>query len=114
VPYQRRHFRRVAVLDFEYEIADGGLPNVLCLVVYILNSELEHVETIRRSHSYLIKTGMAAAAARGATIGRPATIASDAAKVKAMRVARLAGKSVRAIAVEFGISSGSVQRLTAI
>jgi hypothetical protein len=25
---RRRHFRRIIVLDFEYEIEDGGLPNV--------------------------------------------------------------------------------------
>jgi hypothetical protein len=45
---RRKHFRRFVVLDFEYEIEDGGLPNVLCLVVYILDSNLQHIETIRR------------------------------------------------------------------
>jgi DNA polymerase-1 len=41
------YFRRIAVLDFEFEIEDGGLPRVLCLVVYILNHKLRHVDTIR-------------------------------------------------------------------
>ena len=37
---RRQHFRRIIVLDFEYEIEDGGLPNVLCLVAYILDEQL--------------------------------------------------------------------------
>ena len=45
---RRRHFRRIVVLDFEYEIEDGGLPNVLCLVAYMLDENLRHIETIRR------------------------------------------------------------------
>jgi DNA polymerase I len=44
----RKYFRRIVVLDFEYEIEDGGLPNVLCLVAYILDGNLQHIETIRR------------------------------------------------------------------
>ena len=44
----RKYFRRYAVLDFEYEVEDGGLPIVLCLVVYILDSNFRHIETIRR------------------------------------------------------------------
>jgi DNA polymerase-1 len=44
----RRCFRRVVVLDFEYEIEDGGLPYVLCLVAYVLDENLRHIETIRR------------------------------------------------------------------
>ena len=44
----RKYFRRYAVLDFEYEVVDGGLPIVLCLVVYILDSNFRHIETIRR------------------------------------------------------------------
>ena len=46
--YLQKYFRRFVVLDFEYEVADGGLPNVLCLVAYILDENLRHVETIRR------------------------------------------------------------------
>jgi hypothetical protein len=42
------HFRRVVVLDFEYEIADGGLPDVLCLVAYLLDEDLRHTATVRR------------------------------------------------------------------
>ena len=45
---RRRHFRRIIVLDFEYEIEDGGLPNVLCLVAYVLDSNLRCLEIIRR------------------------------------------------------------------
>jgi hypothetical protein len=39
-----RYFARVVVLDFEYEIKDGGLPNVLCLVWHVLNANLELVD----------------------------------------------------------------------
>ena len=42
------HYRNVVVCDFEYEIADGDLPRVLCMVAYILDAELRHVRTIRR------------------------------------------------------------------
>ena len=41
------YFRSVIVCDFEYEVADGGLPNVLCMVAYVLNERLQHVGTIR-------------------------------------------------------------------
>jgi DNA polymerase I len=41
------HFSTIAVCDSEYEIADGGLPNVLCMVIYVLDSNLRHVRTIR-------------------------------------------------------------------
>jgi hypothetical protein len=40
-------FRTVTVVDFEYEVADGDLPNVLCMVAYVLNENLQHVRTIR-------------------------------------------------------------------
>jgi len=41
------NFRSVAVVDFEYEIADGDLPNVLCMVAFLLDENLRHVRTIR-------------------------------------------------------------------
>ena len=44
----RAHFGRIVVLDFEYEIEDGGLPDVLCLVAYILDKNLRRIETIRQ------------------------------------------------------------------
>jgi DNA polymerase-1 len=44
----RCNFRNIVVLDFEYEAEDGGLPNVLCLVVYVLNAYLQLVGIIRR------------------------------------------------------------------
>jgi hypothetical protein len=48
VPSRRQHFRRIVVLDFEYEIEDGGLPHVLCLVAYILDGNCQLIEIIRR------------------------------------------------------------------
>ena len=59
-----------------------------------------------------VNAGLARARAEGTQLGRPAEIAGDAAKVRAMKAARRAGKSVRAIAAEFGVGIGSVQRLT--
>ena len=44
----RKYFRRIVVLDFEYEIEDGGLPNVLCLVAYLLDGSGRLIEIIRR------------------------------------------------------------------
>jgi DNA invertase Pin-like site-specific DNA recombinase len=60
-----------------------------------------------------VMAGLARAKAEGKQLGRPVEIAGDMAKVKAMRRARAAGKSVRAIAAEFGASVTSVLRLTA-
>ena len=42
-----QYFRRTVVLDFEYEIEPGGLPNVLCMVAFVLDENLRHVRTIR-------------------------------------------------------------------
>jgi DNA polymerase I len=41
------NFSTIVVADFEYEVGDGELPNVLCMVAYVLNGNLEHVRTIR-------------------------------------------------------------------
>jgi hypothetical protein len=41
-------FSRIIVADFEYEVHDGDLPNVLCMVAYELDEHLQHVRTIRR------------------------------------------------------------------
>jgi hypothetical protein len=41
------NFGTVVVCDFEYEVADGNLPNVLCMVAHVLNEHLQHVRTIR-------------------------------------------------------------------
>jgi DNA polymerase I len=41
------NFGRIIVCDFEYEVADGDLPNPLCMVAYELDENLEHVRTIR-------------------------------------------------------------------
>lgn len=40
-------FNSVVVCDFEYEVAPGDLPDVLCMVAYVLNENLRHVRTIR-------------------------------------------------------------------
>ena len=40
-------FRWIVVVDFEYEVSDGDLPNVLCMVAYVLDANLRHVDTIR-------------------------------------------------------------------
>ena len=41
------NFSTIVVCDFEYEIASGDLPNVLCMVAHVLNENLQHVDTIR-------------------------------------------------------------------
>ena len=41
------NFGQVVVVDFEYEIDDGELPNVLCMVAYVLDENLQHVRTIQ-------------------------------------------------------------------
>ena len=41
-------FRTIVVVDFEYEVNDGDLPRVLCMVAYVLDGNLRHVGTIRR------------------------------------------------------------------
>jgi DNA polymerase-1 len=41
------NFANIVVCDFEYEAADGELPNVLCMVAYVLDENLQHVRTIR-------------------------------------------------------------------
>jgi DNA polymerase I len=43
-----RHFEHVVVADFEYEVSEGDLPVVLCMVAYVLDENLRHVRTIRR------------------------------------------------------------------
>jgi hypothetical protein len=42
-----RNFSQVVVCDFEYEVADGNLPDVLCMVAYVLDENLRHVRTIK-------------------------------------------------------------------
>jgi hypothetical protein len=39
------NFTNVVVVDFEYEVADGDLPNVLCMVARVLDENLRHVRT---------------------------------------------------------------------
>ena len=42
-----KNFSTINICDFEYEVEPGGLPRVLCMVVYVLNEFLQHVRTIR-------------------------------------------------------------------
>jgi hypothetical protein len=37
------NFNSVVVCDFEYEVAPGDLPDVLCMVAYVLDENLRHV-----------------------------------------------------------------------
>ena len=41
------NFGAVIVCDFEYEVAPGDLPNVLCMVAQVLDENLQHLRTIR-------------------------------------------------------------------
>ena len=40
------NFSQIVVCDFEYEIEPGNPPNVLRMVAYVLNENLQHVRTI--------------------------------------------------------------------
>jgi DNA polymerase-1 len=40
-----KHFTKIVVADFEYEAGDGELPGPLCMVWYVLNENLQHVQT---------------------------------------------------------------------
>jgi DNA polymerase-1 len=42
-----QNFASIVVCDFEYEAADGELPNVLCMVACVLDENLQHMRTIR-------------------------------------------------------------------
>jgi hypothetical protein len=42
-----KNFTTIVICDFEYEVADGELPNVLCMVAQVLDETLRHVRTIR-------------------------------------------------------------------
>ena len=59
-----------------------------------------------------VLVGLARARAEGTRLGRPATVADDAAKVQTIRAARAAGKSIRTIAREQRVGIGTVSRLT--
>ena len=42
------NFGRIIIADFEYEVRDGDLPHVLCMVAYELDEHLQHARTIRQ------------------------------------------------------------------
>jgi DNA invertase Pin-like site-specific DNA recombinase len=60
-----------------------------------------------------VMAGLARAKADGTRLGRPATVADDPAKVRAIKTDRTAGKSIRAIAEAHGVGVGTVARLIA-
>ena len=41
-------YGRAVVVDFEYEASDGNFPDVLCMVAYELDGNLQLVRTVRR------------------------------------------------------------------
>src|SRR5262249_2665416 len=41
------NFKNIVVWDFEYEVADGDLPDVLCMVAHELDENLRHVRTVK-------------------------------------------------------------------
>jgi DNA polymerase-1 len=43
-----KNFGSVVVCDFEYEVADGDLPNPLCIIAHVLDENLQHVRTVRQ------------------------------------------------------------------
>jgi DNA invertase Pin-like site-specific DNA recombinase len=59
-----------------------------------------------------VMAGLARAKADGTRLGRPATVADDAAKVQTIRAARAAGKTIRTIARDQGVGIETVSRLT--
>jgi len=50
------NFGRIIVADFEYEVRDGELPSVLCMVAYELDEHLRYVRTIRKWRGEFDKT----------------------------------------------------------
>jgi DNA invertase Pin-like site-specific DNA recombinase len=79
------------------------------LVFQIVGAIGEFERSLIRSR---VVAGLQRAKAEGTTLGRPATVAADLVKVRAIRAARSRGQSVRAVAAEFGVGVGTVQRLT--
>lgn len=43
----KKHFTTINVVDFEYEVDDGDLPRVLCMVAYVLDKNLRHIRAIK-------------------------------------------------------------------
>jgi hypothetical protein len=41
------NFSQIVVVDFEYEVTPGGLPNPLCMVAVVLDENFQYVRTIR-------------------------------------------------------------------
>jgi DNA polymerase I len=40
------YFTQTAVIDFEFEVTPGGLPDVLCMVAHVLDEHLNHMRTV--------------------------------------------------------------------
>ena len=84
----------------------------------VRNQEIE-LQAVAERHGWTVVTvfkdqgiRLARAKAGGTRLGRPATVADDAAKVQTIRAARATGKSIRTIAREEGVGIGTVSRLT--
>ena len=60
-----------------------------------------------------VMAGLARAKAEGTRLGRQPTVTNDAAKVRAIRAARAAGKSLRTIAQKHGVGHTTVARICA-
>jgi DNA invertase Pin-like site-specific DNA recombinase len=60
-----------------------------------------------------VMAGLKRAKAEGTQLGRPATVANDTAKVRAIKSDHKAGKSLREIAKAHGVGHSTVARLTA-
>ena len=52
----KKTFGQIIVCDFEYEVAPGDRPNVLCMVAYVLDGNLQYVRTIRQWRGEFGKT----------------------------------------------------------
>lgn len=58
-----KYFTSIVVVDFEYEteggdynLVEGDLPEVLCMVAYVLDEKLQHIRTIKQWRGEFSKT----------------------------------------------------------
>ena len=63
-------FRTIVVVDFEYEIDDGDLPRVLCMVAYVLDAERRHIGTARVWRNFIGFPGKISSMDTGGAAGR--------------------------------------------
>ena len=102
IPRQARRLVLASARDrHDHAVRQGDVPD---------DGRLCRVE--RRMIHERVMAGLARAKAEGTQLGRPAKVAGNAAKVRTIRAARAAGKSIRTIAREQGVGIGTVSRLT--